>query len=510
MKAIFFYLFLAAANLQASTLTALYATLDPTSISQHFAFYELYPNAKEGRDALRHAWDLLAGGCGSSCDPELILPTIDPNPIISLVNRSAETPLLNEEQLQVIEKLGSHLPNRKLKGHNVWTKQEVLSLEPSEIDLARALLIAESFQSVDAFQIRSYEASLDLMALQIIARLTLNATPIEKIRTINDYIFSELRFRFPPHSLYAKDIDLYTLLPAVIDSRRGVCLGVSILYLSLAQRLDLDLQAITPPGHIYVRYVAPNGDTINIETTARGIDIPSDMYLSLETRKLQQRNIKEVVGLAFMNQAAVAWHKKETKIAIDLYQRGMEFLPQDPLIHTFLGFQYLFNGEEAKGKELLASVKGLLPDHLISTDFIVEDYLSGAASVDGIRAIYQEVDETRNSILLKQKELAGILDKHPSFRGAIFHLAITHLQLGREKEAIPLLERYVNLDAKNPVVAYYLAALHRQRMNYNASWKYLKIAETIVHERKHYPKALEDLRRGLVIACPEPQSVTPL
>ena len=54
--------FLATLHLQASPLEALYATLDPTSVAQHFAFYELYPDAKEGRKALRHAWDLLAGG----------------------------------------------------------------------------------------------------------------------------------------------------------------------------------------------------------------------------------------------------------------------------------------------------------------------------------------------------------------------------------------------------------------------------------------------------------------
>jgi regulator of sirC expression with transglutaminase-like and TPR domain len=498
-------LFLATWNLQASPLEALYATLDPTSIAEHFAFYELYPQSKEGRNALRHAWDLLAGGCGTACDPELILPTIDPQPIIALVNRSQEAPILEEEQLQVIEKLAAHLPNRKLKGHKAWTKEEILRLDTSEIDLARALLIAESFTAIDVPKIRSYEASLDLMALQILARLKPDATAAEKIRVMNDYIFAELRFRFPPHSLYAKDIDLYTLLPSVIDSRRGVCLGVSILYLSLAQRLDLTLEAITPPGHIYVRSVDPNGDTINIETTARGIDVPSEMYLSLETRKLQKRTIKEVVGLAFVNQASVAWHKNETKAAIDLYERGAEFMPQDPLIHTFLGFQYLFNGEEEKGKQMLQWVSGVLPDHLISTDHVVEDYLSGAVTAEGIQAIYQEVDETRDSILAKQKTLATLVKKEPSFRGGLFHLAITYLQLGREKEAIPLLERYVTLDPKNPVVTYYLAALHMQRRNYNAAWKHLKMAEKVVHARDHFPKTLDQLRKALTAACPEPQ-----
>jgi regulator of sirC expression with transglutaminase-like and TPR domain len=489
-----------------SALTSLYSTLDPTSVAQHFAFYELYPETMEGRAALKHAWDLLSGECGAPCNPGMNFPTLDAKPIISLVNRSTQNaPILEEYQLNVIEKLASQLPNRKLKGSKIWTRKELLALDIAEIDLARGLLIADfGEKEEDRRKIRSYEATLDLMSLQILARLKPGATPLEKIRTINDYIFSELRFRFPPHSLMAKEIDQYTLLPSVMDSRLGVCLGVSILYLSLAQRLDLPLEIITPPGHIYVRHAAPNGDIVNIETTARGIDIPSERYLSLEARKLQHRNIKEVIGLAYMNQAALAWHNEDPKAAIVLYEKGLEFVPKDPLYQTFLGYQYLFVGEKEKGKKLLKEIVGILPDHIVANDNVTEDYLAGKASAEALRAIYQEVDETRESILKKQKELEQIVAKYPKFRGGRLHLAVTHLQLGREKEAIPILEEYMKLDAKNPTVCYYLAALQAQRLNYNAAWKYLKATEALVHARDHFPKALDDLKMRLLHACPEP------
>ena len=492
-------------SLFGSALGSLYSTLDPTSVAQHFAFYELYPNTQEGREALKHAWELLSGNC-SDCDPDVVFPSADAKPIISLVNRSTPSaPILEEKELAVIEKLAHHLPNRKLKGSSLWTWDELLATAPEELDIARGLLIAELGSAPEQkLKIRSYEASLDLMALQIVARLTPESTDLEKVRAINDYIFSELRFRFPPHSLYAKDIDLYTLLPAVIDSRRGVCLGVSILYLSLAQRLALPLQAITPPGHIYVRYEPPTGTVVNIETTARGIDVPSDMYLSLETRKLQKRNIKEVIGLAFMNQAAVAWHKEDSKTAIELYEKGRNFLPNDPLIQTFLGYQYLFVGDEAKGKALLAAIQDVVPDHAVVSDTTTADYLAGRVSAKGIQAIYQEVNETRKSILEKQKQLEGIVAEYPLFRNGLLHLAITHLQLGREKEAIPILEKCMEIDANNPTVCYYLAALYTQRMNYNAAWKSLKAAEAIVQKRDHTPRALTDLRMNLQRACPEP------
>jgi len=488
----------------AASLSALYSTLDPTSVSQHFAFYELYPKTPEGREALKHAWELLSGGC-ADWDPELVLPSLDPKPLINFVNRAGSdtAPLLNEEQLAVIEKLSRHLLNRKLKGFGLWDVEAIHNLPTEEIDLARGLLLAES--GCDKLKIRSYEANIDLMALQISARIKPDATPLEKIRAINDYIFCEMRFRFPPHSLHAKDIDIYTFLPSVLDSRRGVCLGVSILYLCLAQRLGLELEAITPPGHIYVRYVAPNGDITNIETTARGIDVPSEMYLGLETRKLQQRDIRQVIGLAFMNQAAVSWHRNDPQTAIILYEKAKPFMGDDYLINMFLGFNLLFVGREKEGRELLEKIKGKVPDHAITSDSVTEDYLAGLATADAIQAIYTEVNESRESIREKQKKLEKVVEQYPNFRQGVFHLATTWLQLGREKEALPVLEKYIAMNPNDPTVNYYIAAIHFQRHNFNQAWKYLRAAETIVFAKDHKPRALQELRQALQRACPEPQ-----
>lgn len=488
-----------------ASLSTLYATLDPTSVSQHFAFYELYPNTIEGKQALKHAWELLSGGC-TDWDPEMILPSLDPQPFINFINRNPqEAPLvLSEEQLSVINKLSNHLLNRKLKGFGLWDEAALMNLPVEEIDLARGLLLAELGPSEEArAKILSYEAHLDLMALQIYARLSPDATPYDKIRAMNDYIFSEMRFRFPPHSLHAKDIDIYTFLPSVLDSRRGVCLGVSILYLCLSQRLGLELEAITPPGHIYVRYVGADGNILNIETTARGIDVPSEMYLGLDTRSLQKRNIRQVIGLAFMNQASVSWHRNDPTTAIALYEKARPFLPNDYLLNMFLGFNYLFVGREAEGKALLETIKGKIPDHAISADSVSEDYLLGYASPEAIQAIFQEVNEQRQSILDKQKKLEEMVKKYPRFRQGLFHLAVTWLQLGREKEALPVLEKYSAMSPLDATVHYYISAIHFQRRNYQKAWEALHKAEALVWAKNHKPKALKELRFALLRACPE-------
>jgi hypothetical protein len=151
----------------ATALSALYATLDPSSISQHFAFYELYPETEEGRESLKHAWSLLSGGC-ENCVSELKLPNLNPQPLISFINRIGPdtAPLLDENSLAVIERLSRHLGNRALQGFGIWDEKKLFEIPDEQIDLARGLLLADLGNSPEARRkIRSYEAHIDLMPL---------------------------------------------------------------------------------------------------------------------------------------------------------------------------------------------------------------------------------------------------------------------------------------------------------------------------------------------------------
>ena len=479
------------------------SSLDPLSVSQHLAFYELYSDTDEGEKALAHAWHLLSGGKVKKSGPPVALPAVDIQAVISLVTRqNFEKPVkLSLEQLNAIEELGTKLPNRFLKGHQIWTRDQVLALEPHEIDLGRGMLIEQFNANVE--EIRQYEAGLDLMALQILARLPQTATPEDQIREINRFIFQEMKFRFPPHSLYAKDIDLYTFLPSVMDSREGVCLGVSTLYLCLAQRIGLPLEIITPPGHIYVRY-RQGLKVVNIETTARGIDLPSDVYLGIDTRRLEERNIKEVIGLTFMNHASVAWHQNDHKKAVDLYEKALPYLQDDPLIRFFLGMNYLFIGKKKEGKALLEPLKGNTFDWAVSPETIPEDFLEGRIDIEGLKAVFQHVDEKRSSIIEKQQQLQKVIKKYPRFRAGLIQLAVTWLQLGRTQEAEQILQKHHALDPTNCNVEYYLSMIALHRFDYNKAWNHLQITEKLLETRQHKCKALRGLRDHLRRLAPEP------
>lgn len=482
-----------AASLSSLALKTLESSLDPKSVTKQLAFYRLYPNSQEGLRALSKAWMLL----GTQGETPIDLPEFDIQPLIAFVNRQPfdPTPEISDGTLNLIEQIGSTLKHRSLRGHQVWNFEDLYELPAEEIDLARALLL---YQFDNHRDIQNYEANIDLMALQIRARLHKNANHQDIVRAISDFIFLDMGFRFPPHALWSDDIDIYTVLPSIMDSRQGVCLGVSILYLSLAQRLGLPLEIVTPPGHIYVRYRENENTVINIETTARGIHVPCEHYKGMNTHTLHERTLKEVIGLSFMNQAAVCWHREDYLRAIEFYEKARPYLPNDALLNTFLGLNYVFVGQTAKGAELLKSA-GPVPGSINGQTFI-EDYLYGYVDVEGLKAIFMSVNETRASIKKKQMRLQKTVGRFPKFRDGWLHLAITHLQLGHAKLAVEVLEKCHQLDPGQATVEYYLAQLKMQRMGFKEAWQHLKQAEKITE--KYQPLALKQLRHMLRIMYP--------
>lgn len=477
-----FYFFLSLPLCLGAYPHALFNSLDPSSVTQALAFFELYPDSRE---ALQRVMKLLKieEPEKASCLPYLI---------------NFHQGSFSEEEITFIESLAAHLPNRKLKGYYARSEKEVMALPSEEIDLGMALLFTQMNELEEAYyQARSYSATLDLMALQILARLPLTATAEDKIRETNRLIFEELHFRFPPQSVYAQDIDLYTFLPSVMDNHLGVCLGVTALYLALSQRLDLPLEIITPPGHIYIR-LRKGEEVINIETTARGVHIPSEEYLSLNTSRLEERTLKEVIGMTHVNQASVYLYAGAFEKAARAYEKAMPYMVDDPLLTELLGYSYVLSGKEKEGKALLKKIRDYAEAHKAATD-----YLEGRVDESGLKAMFMRVDENRDSILEKKGQIEEILKKFPHFRDGWNQLGICWIQLNRYKEALTAWERYHRLDPKNPVVEYYLAALYGERYNFKKSWEHLKNAEALTAEMGYTPKALVTLKKELRLLSPE-------
>jgi regulator of sirC expression with transglutaminase-like and TPR domain len=468
----------------------LYNSLDPFSITEHLALYNLYQN----EDAYRDLFRLL------KVDEDKKLADI----ISHLITAThLKPPSLTDEALSLFESK-IQLPHKKLQGHWVTTEEEVLKLEPDEIDLARALLISQGKNSEE--EIRYYEATLDVMAVLIKAKLGPHSTAKEVIHEINKLVFFEMHYRFPAISKHEKHIDFYTFLPSVLDSKRGVCLGVSILYLSLAQRLELPLEAVIPPGHIFVRY-NDGVEKINIETTSRGVNIDDEHYLNINTKALKTANLKEVIGFAHFNEASALWrYQKDYSQALKSYEKAQRYLPNHAPIHAMKGFLYIIMEQRKKAKKELRLALHDRDDTEIHHHHLAKDCLKFRLSKEALLTLLgnDEDEDDPYAVLDKVHDLENVIKKYPRLKQTYLQTACLYLNLAQHQKGLALLQKYERLEPNDPNAQYYLSILYLKERRFLSAWYHLQKAEKITRSKDHYPKALEKLRRELKVTSKEP------
>jgi len=97
--------------------------------------------------------------------------------------------------------------------------------------------------------------------------------PEEILHVLSQVIYDSLGIQPMPDST---DItfDCVTIL---LRTRKASCVGLTSLYLILADQLDLPLYGVLVPGHVFVRY--QNGSSyINVETLKTGIHRTDEFY----------------------------------------------------------------------------------------------------------------------------------------------------------------------------------------------------------------------------------------
>ena len=123
--------------------------------------------------------------------------------------------------------------------------------EPNEeTDLLHAALLLAQLDNPDV-RPAEYIERVDLMAEEI--RSGLSDTPNEERRlaALDRWLFEENGFRGGIQQYYTR---ANSYLNEVIDDREGLPISLSVLYMELARRLDLNVAGIGMPGHFIVQF----------------------------------------------------------------------------------------------------------------------------------------------------------------------------------------------------------------------------------------------------------------
>lgn len=119
------------------------------------------------------------------------------------------------------------------------------------VDLLRAALLIARIDNPDV-DVDSYVTQVDQMAEEIRASLPENPTTLDRLIQLDRYLFTELGVRGSRFEEYYTRSNSY--LNEVIDDREGLPVTLSVLYIELAERLDLNVTGLGLPGHFVVRF----------------------------------------------------------------------------------------------------------------------------------------------------------------------------------------------------------------------------------------------------------------
>jgi regulator of sirC expression with transglutaminase-like and TPR domain len=133
---------------------------------------------------------------------------------------------------------------------------EIVSREQFNLAEASLMLAQDVYPDVD---IPAYVGQLDRIAEAIRRRIASDAFAEQKVRALNYYLFSEMRF--------SGNIDEYydprnSYLNQVIERRTGIPITLSILYLEVGKRLGLNLKGVSFPGHFLVKLSVKRGQLV--------------------------------------------------------------------------------------------------------------------------------------------------------------------------------------------------------------------------------------------------------
>ncbi|MGB8338888.1 MAG: tetratricopeptide repeat protein [Burkholderiales bacterium] len=124
----------------------------------------------------------------------------------------------------------------------------LLAGEDHKIPLAETALLIAHLLAADT-DVALYLKKLQAMQAELANSISPGAGAKEKIAALNTYLFDEMEYQ-------GNELDYYnpwnSYLSAVIDSKAGIPITLSILYMELGQAIGLDLRGVNFPGHFLV------------------------------------------------------------------------------------------------------------------------------------------------------------------------------------------------------------------------------------------------------------------
>jgi len=345
----------------------------------------------------------------------------------------------------------AELSNYNPQGLQATTLEEILALPDEEIDLATAILILSKEWDATV-NIKESLEEINRMALEVRVLMNTEDDPEIVVSLINHYLFEKMNYAYVDDS---SGSDLTVLeakvLPQVIKNKEGDCLGLSLLYLAVTERLELPFYGVALLDHFFIRY-DDGQKKINIETTLKGEE-HGDSYYEKECKiypnhrknNFYLRNLskKEVIGVFLCGVGTVYTDKGMYGEAIVEFKKAIEINPNHPEAHYNLGTTY---GE-----------KGILNEAIVEFKKAIEINPNHPDAHNNLGTAYYHKGMYDEAIV----EYRKAIEINPNHPGAHYNLGTAYRKKGMYDEAIDKFKKALEINPNlamahnNLAVAYY-------------------------------------------------------
>jgi regulator of sirC expression with transglutaminase-like and TPR domain len=119
--------------------------------------------------------------------------------------------------------------------------------------------VAVALDEQPGLDVQGVLAEIDTLSHRLKRRVPADAAPMQRLRLLNHYFFSELGFAGNVNNYYDA---ANSSLPAVLATRRGIPITLALVYVELATQLGLRAAGVAFPGHFLVKLQLPVGEVV--------------------------------------------------------------------------------------------------------------------------------------------------------------------------------------------------------------------------------------------------------
>lgn len=209
-----------------------------------------------------------------------------------------------------------------------------LALPEDKIDLTETLLLISRHWD-PALDTGPLKQTLDQLTESARRQLQGNPSPKETVGILRKVIHQEGGYRYTdaldPAGMPVNPAELF--LHGLLQTRRGYCMNLSLLYLILGERLNLPLYGVPLPNHFFVRYDSPEY-RVNIEATEGGTAFPDSFYeqrfgVTIDSKYfLSNLGKKKTLGAYFSNVGLVMYRAAKPQAAVFYLEQSAGINPQ--------------------------------------------------------------------------------------------------------------------------------------------------------------------------------------